>query len=1124
MVKKISSIDRILKSTSNKNKILEKAFNELPPKILKTFSKIMYSKYPFNDKESISKAPENRKLSDVSFFMPKYLKSTNNDSIFYYCMGVLSRNRRKIIEFNKLEKEYIDYVFQGDFGGAIQILRKIESRFGKSFWSISQLINIGKLDNNNDTELTDESYNTIDDILIKFHRNNFDDINSGLIIGPDNVDTESMKNEFHSLLNYRIYGLNSTESTFDIFHVICLELSSTLIDFFKSVETLFYMVLTDFDDRYRLYKDEVKEFVVSIEHYFLTNVYYTNEMSMDTKELYDRYTLGDYDFIINDFSTNTEYDPSRFNLLSKSLYFKKTRLIHKGILSQQANLMADVYSKNTNFHKSVTYLSNFNLAFRGVLLFNLIKHRINIETKGYYNEREAYVIKAELILSKDNTPLKFSKNLGWSIHYDQFSNTGATADLFKCHHHSNTEIKDERHLKYHILNLIKENKINEASSLLEDNRYYQDNELSQIFIRVKSKNDEIMSACKYFLIIYNNFPSAINYFITPDFYMAIEANSKNSKNIEMAICLYICRDSHIDKKMNQNATGISIGRAIKNLGYSNPSDLDIKSDDWKAIFFLSDVCNKELLTKSLLYRTQSDAYDERIKICNILVSNKLGNHEKLVNESKALSKRKVLEVAEKQVNSTKIYADKDYIINNIWDQLNLLYKDFTAKHSDYNTLLEIEIEKTLSKLELDRVDVSSATSLGLSVLPAQLIQYAALGQNYKSKTLFQILKLYIEEYCFGLKGLNTYLSTRIRHGTLESTITSNLVTNGFFPADDNDEDKHFNTSLKGLNSNLLDKIKSKRLEFKLHLNKIINEIVNDWVQICTDKPVPTIQKFNFYFDEYDLYNIMKKFEVSQSFIESFTYLDEFIEEKLTDSCSNVSNALDIESRKKIQNLFEDFESFIIKLETEHEISVPYEFTRLVTNSKQHVLNQLDVIIGWFKLKQDFHEETYDMDIIIGIIKNMVQVENIKLIESDRIKVNYHILSAIVDIIYNLVNNAIKYSYLHPSEINIEIHCSASSSSKTVTFEIRNDCAEERDFQSKNKDLEKYSQHISTEDLKKLMQREGGNTGIAKVKSAIRYELNAREDVSLKYLTAKTFSATVVFTNAKGIGYDENTNR
>lgn len=52
-----------------------------------------------------------------------------------------------------------------------------------------------------------------------------------------------------------------------------------------------------------------------------------------------------------------------------------------------------------------------------------------------------------------------------------------------------------------------------------------------------------------------------------------------------------------------------------------------------------------------------------------------------------------------------------------------------------------------------------------------------------------------------------------------------------------------------------------------------------------------------------------------------------------------------------------------------------------------------------------------------------------------------------------------------------------------------------------------------------MQREGGNTGIARVKSAIRYELNAREEVTLRYLSENNFSATASFRNAKGLIYD-----
>ena len=93
----------------------------------------------------------------------------------------------------------------------------------------------------------------------------------------------------------------------------------------------------------------------------------------------------------------------------------------------------------------------------------------------------------------------------------------------------------------------------------------------------------------------------------------------------------------------------------------------------------------------------------------------------------------------------------------------------------------------------------------------------------------------------------------------------------------------------------------------------------------------------------------------------------------------------------------------------------------------------------------------------------------------------------------------------------------------VSIEVKNDCALIENYKEKNLELKKYSASISSEDLKNLMQREGGNTGIARVKSAIRYELNAREEVSLYYISDKNFSATASFRNARGLSYDQNIN-
>lgn len=1120
MAKKISTLDKLFKSGKSKTVILKKAFKELEPKTLQTFSKIMYEKFPFNNVTSIAEAIENRTIYEFNGFIPEPVKSADNNVILHYVIGILNRNQSLISKFITSEKKYIDSLLFGPLEDSLRVLDEIDSSFGLSFWSITQRSSLEYL-MHGEVRIGDKtkSYNNFDDILIKIHQNNLGEIDEGILISPEIIDPEALKNRAYSFTNYRIFGLNSNNITFDIFQVIKYELNSTLVDLYKAFEMLCYITITGIYSGYEPYYDKIIKYISSIGHYLFENLNSNEDLSKEAQLIYDSYTLNDYNTTISILSKEKEFDSSRFKIFTKSLALTDTKLPEECFYFLQSNLMSDVYSKNEKFQHSSTRLSNLNLAFRGILIFNLIKHRINIESKGYYNKEESYIIKAELLFSKDNTPLKSIMLTSRAHGNDSYKLEGVTADIFMKKENLHNINNNERRLKYFILQLMNENKVSEASNYLVDKKIYKDKELSQLYIKVKSMTGGIEDACRYFLDMYNISPSAINYFITEEFYSALESNAKNATNIDTAICLYLCKDSFVDKKMNRNATGIAIGKSIRYMGFKHPSELPIDKTNGMLGFFLSEVCEKDILTKSWLYRTQSEAYDERIRICNILVSNKMGNQDKLVNESKMLSKRKVLEVAEKQVNSTKIYADKDYILNNIWEPLNFFFKDIIEKRSEYGEILDNEIERVLTNLDLEKTDISTVTNMGLDILPAHIRQYAALGKNYKLKTTFQMIKTYIEEYCFGLKGLNTYLSTRIRHGTLESTITSSLVSNGFMPADDNDEDKQFYNLLKDTPEDLIAQLKIKRVEFKEKLYFIINEIINDWLQISIDSPIPTKQKFNFYFDESDLIRITKKIELSQSFHECCSYLDEFIEDKLAVSCLQVISALDNKSRTDILALFDDFENYLYEIHNKGGCSVSYEFNRLVTTSKQHVLNQLDVIISWFKLKQDFHEESYDMEIITGIIKNMVQIENIKVIDNNKIKIKYDILSAIVDIVYNLVNNAIKYSLLHPSDVNIEIECVADITTNKVSIEVRNDCSAVHNYEEKNKELKKYSAPVSSEDLRSLMQREGGNTGIARVKSAIRYELNAREQVTLCYLTECNFSATASFRNAKGLSYD-----
>ncbi|HGE8441325.1 TPA: hypothetical protein ACGD7U_004445, partial [Serratia marcescens] len=60
MKKKLSVVDRVLRSSDDKDKIIEKAFNDLSASNIKTFASTTQQKFPFIGKSAIA----NRSLSD----------------------------------------------------------------------------------------------------------------------------------------------------------------------------------------------------------------------------------------------------------------------------------------------------------------------------------------------------------------------------------------------------------------------------------------------------------------------------------------------------------------------------------------------------------------------------------------------------------------------------------------------------------------------------------------------------------------------------------------------------------------------------------------------------------------------------------------------------------------------------------------------------------------------------------------------------------------------------------------------------------------------------------------------------------------------------------------------------
>ncbi|HGA2242268.1 TPA: hypothetical protein ACIRVD_003947 [Enterobacter roggenkampii] len=222
---------------------------------IKTFSSATQGKFPFTGKSALI----NRSLSDCKTYLPEYIKEADNNKIVSYVEGLLLSNINKINTFLKLEERYLDHLLFKNKVDALNVINEIELEFGESYWSTTQKYNIQVL-NKEECIIPSEKYNTIDTVFLKMHLNNIVDVDCGYVIEYKDIDAEYKKDSIFSLFNYRVYGFDSSSTTFDIIDVMRYEISSTLVDLFKSFELFCYLSILKYDLFFEFYTKDALEF------------------------------------------------------------------------------------------------------------------------------------------------------------------------------------------------------------------------------------------------------------------------------------------------------------------------------------------------------------------------------------------------------------------------------------------------------------------------------------------------------------------------------------------------------------------------------------------------------------------------------------------------------------------------------------------------------------------------------------------------------------------------------------------------------------------------------------------------------------------------------------------------
>lgn len=446
---------------------------------------------------------------------------------------------------------------------------------------------------------------------------------------------------------------------------------------------------------------------------------------------------------------------------------------------------------------------------------------------------------------------------------------------------------------------------------------------------------------------------------------------------------------------------LSMKRYLKQMHVEKVSELVVDGSP-KVKSLLMHVADRQVLSLQRVFKNSDEVIDERILICKNLYD--YYKDKRFLDEASSLSKLQTINGLVQQVDESKIYVDTESI------------KNKELKDKEFNVLFDIfrNTRDNVTMLENKSPELFAI----LSLLQKNGNYSFALYSDGESKeidykySLFE--KLYLEarnKFVYDPKyGLDYYLSTRIRHGTIDNQLRNHLqeyklVTNI-------DESGEYAANIYWIrrlgNGNDCDKILK---SFSQKADALIYALKDEWIQIKTEevdsKPNAvfdfSLSKLSGRINELMLKCGQVDFDVCTALI--FDDLWEYTEECL----SQMREVLE-ETHGQMRSLLDELNTRISELPS--NTAALNEFKDSVTLCKTQLQTDFQKVQGWF-LRKDV--STFDFSILQAFDASLSAINRInqgqlrihKEINSPSL-FNGHYFGAMHDLFHDILKNVLDY--------------------------------------------------------------------------------------------------------------------
>ena len=418
---------------------------------------------------------------------------------------------------------------------------------------------------------------------------------------------------------------------------------------------------------------------------------------------------------------------------------------------------------------------------------------------------------------------------------------------------------------------------------------------------------------------------------------AYEQTGGYRKQINLAWCILYYAVHQSDPPSRRTRTLFRMYTAyLSSMNVEKPSELavpDTSTDPARLVFFLRYICTPEVMDSSLAFPTRISLEDERIAICQLLARLNAANARVYEEEIKGLVQARAIRETVHTVEHGKIYVDTTGLVRS-------LDKSFGER---FNRLVELQ---QLGK-RLRRVFILSETK---GDRPLVVICMTDMAFELFKDLLYDLRTRFLSSTEY---GLDSYLSVRIRHGTLSGQIRSKfeaarLITRKAEAQGAYGANVYWHQLLTKYGDQYLDPIDGYFREFSAQVDQIIEVVKDKWIQIKGD----TEKKEGLFDYTYTEDTLEQVFHA----IGGIAEYDAFVQAVLKELWARTRRVLERVRDAITTHLRDSLTDALSRLEGRITSLLPdirwTDLSRAIVHCRTDIQNELTTIASWFNVSEE----------------------------------------------------------------------------------------------------------------------------------------------------------------------------